>query len=82
MLQLEEAKRGYIIDDDDPIPGGAYADDMVLHSNTRRNLQKMLDMCAEFFNYVGLEISIDGRDKSVSVHQMKKHQQKRKDYMY
>ena len=65
MLQLEKTKIGYKIDENSPIPGGAYADDMVLHTHTKRNLQKLLDYCVDYFQYVGLDISVDGRDKSV-----------------
>ena len=39
MLQLKELNRGYDLDDGYyPISGGAYADDMVLHANTNKEL--------------------------------------------
>ena len=66
MLKLEETNKGYKLEEDeDPIPGGAYADDMVLHTNSRNELQKLLNICNEYFEYVGLDIAVDGRDKSV-----------------
>ena len=65
MLQLEDSGKGYLLDEGKPIPGGVYADDMVLHTNTKRDLQKLLDKCVEYFDFIGLEISADGRDKSV-----------------
>jgi hypothetical protein len=52
MLQLEGMKTGYKIDGGDPIPGGAYADDMVLHANTRPELQKLLNTCVSYFEYI------------------------------
>jgi hypothetical protein len=65
MLKLEGMKRGYKLDEGDPIPGGAYADDMVLHAGTRIDLQRLLNECAKYFEFVGLDIAADGRDKSV-----------------
>ena len=65
MLKLEGMKRGYTVDEGEPIPGGAYADDMVLHAGTRIDLQKLLNECAKYFDFVGLDIAVDGRDKSV-----------------
>ena len=38
MLQLEESARRYDIDKKKPTPRGAYANDMVLHTNTKRDL--------------------------------------------
>ena len=38
---------------------------MVLHANTKFDLQFMLNTCVNYFNYIGLDISVDGRDKSV-----------------
>jgi hypothetical protein len=39
MLQLEELNRGYDLNDGhNPISGGVYADDMVLHTNTNQEL--------------------------------------------
>jgi len=66
MLQIEESNRGYDLNDGlSPIPGGAYADDMVLHANTNKELQFMLNEVINFFEYVGLQIAYDTRDKSV-----------------
>jgi hypothetical protein len=42
-----------------------YADDIVLHSNSFIDLQKILDKYVEYFEYVGLEIAINERNKSV-----------------
>jgi hypothetical protein len=38
---------------------------MVLHSNSFTDLQKMLNKCVEYFEYVDLEIAINRRNKSV-----------------
>ena len=66
MLQIEESNRGYDLNDGlSPIPGRAYADDMVLHANTNKELQFMLNEVINFFEYVGLQIAYDTRDKSV-----------------
>jgi hypothetical protein len=43
---------------------------MILHSNSFTDLQKMLDKCVEYFKYIGLEIAIDGRDKSVYINNL------------
>ena len=53
------------MDEGNPIPGGAYADDMVLHTNTKKQLQSLLDKSVQYFNQIELEISVDRRDKSV-----------------
>ena len=42
-----------------------YADDMMLHTNTKKQLQSLLDKSVQYFNQIGLEISVDERDKSV-----------------
>src|ERR1700679_2928149 len=66
ILKLQTLKKGYNVDDSgESIPGGAYADDMVLHSHTQANLQSLLNTCVEYFQFIGLDISVDGRDKSV-----------------
>ena len=66
MLRLEDSGLGYKLENNPiPIPGGAYADDMVLHANTKRDLQKLLNICSKYFNFIGLELAVDGRDKSV-----------------
>jgi hypothetical protein len=65
MLVLEQSKRGYKINQQNPIPRGVYVDNIVLHSNSFTDLQKILDKCVEYFKYVGLEIAIDRRDKLV-----------------
>ena len=51
MLMLEELKKGYVVDEGKPIPGGAYADNMVLHTNTKKQLQKLLDKLARINPY-------------------------------
>lgn len=65
MLLLEESNRGYKLDEDTIISGGAYADDMVLHANKNFDLQLLMNDCANYFTYVGLSFSIDGTDKTV-----------------
>ena len=65
MLQLEESARRYDIDKKKPTPRGAYANDMVLHTNTKRDIQKLLNKCVKYFDFIGLKISTDGRNKSI-----------------
>ena len=55
MLMLEETNRGYDLQNGlNPVPGGAYADDMVLHANTNEELQYLFNKCIDFFDFVGL----------------------------
>ncbi|HYJ01921.1 MAG TPA: hypothetical protein VEW92_06885 [Nitrososphaeraceae archaeon] len=66
MLQLEESNRGYNLDDGlKPVPGGAYADDMVLHANRNKELQYLFNDAIDYFTFVDLTLAFDGRDKSV-----------------
>src|SRR5271163_5216861 len=66
MLQLKESNRRYDLDDGHyPILGGAYADDMVLHANTNKELQFVLNEVINFFGFIELQIAYDTRDKSV-----------------
>src|SRR5271163_4971274 len=66
MLQLKEFNRGYDLNNRHyPISGGAYTDDMVLHANTNKELQFILNEVIDFFGFVGLQIAYDIRDKSV-----------------
>ena len=66
MLILKESNRGYDLEDElPPIPGGAYTDDMVLYANTNHEVQYLFNECIGYFNFVGLSIAFDGRDKSI-----------------
>ena len=63
---LEETNRGYDLQNGlNPVPRGAYADDMVLHANTNEELQYLFNKCMDFFNFVGLKIAFNGRDKLI-----------------
>ncbi len=50
------------------MPGGAFADDMVLTTSTNKNMQSCFNMVVVYFNYFGLEMCIDGREKTVYTH--------------
>jgi len=67
MLQLETCGKGYQIKNE-IIPGGAYADDMVLHTNRNVDLQALMNICLDYFDYVGLQMAADGRDKTIYTH--------------
>src|ERR1700753_2379688 len=70
MLQLEESNKGYKLQNKNKIPGGAYADDMVLHTNKNEDLQELMNLCVNYFKFVGLQIAVDGRDKTVYTHNL------------
>jgi hypothetical protein len=64
MLALKQSGKGYDMDDgNDCIPGGAYVDDMVLHTNTNKDLQYLFDECKSYFDFVGLNISYNDKEK-------------------
>jgi Reverse transcriptase (RNA-dependent DNA polymerase) len=64
MNVLESCQKGYTINKKN-IPGSAFADDMVLTSSSNRNMQELFDITTQYFNYFGLEMCIDDRDKTV-----------------
>ena len=64
FLKLEEMGIGYKMVNVS-IPGGAFADDMVLTAESNTNLQKMMDHVYTHFFHFGLEICTESRDKTV-----------------
>ena len=64
FLMLENSKLGYKINDK-IIPGGAFADDIILYAQNRIMLQKLVNIVQKYFKFFGLEICVDGRDKSI-----------------
>ncbi|HYJ01232.1 MAG TPA: reverse transcriptase family protein, partial [Nitrososphaeraceae archaeon] len=64
MLQIEESNRGYTINNRN-IPGAAYVDDMVLHTNRNSDMQILVYMVQNYFDFVGLQMAADGRDKTI-----------------
>ena len=72
MLLIEDSNKGYEIDNR-KIPGGAYADDMVLHTNRNSDLQALMYLTSDYFNFVGLKIAADGRDKTIYTNNVDLH---------
>ena len=64
LTWLEDSNLGYPVHKTN-IPGGAFADDIVLTAPTNARLQQMFNMCVTYFDFFGLEMAIDGRDKTV-----------------
>ena len=61
---IEDANLGYNLTSC-RLPGGAFADDIVLTAGSINNLQQMFNYCDSFFTYYNLDMAIDGRDKTV-----------------
>ena len=59
--------------DNRKIPGGAYADDMVLHTNRNSDLQAQMYITSDYFNFVGLKIAADDRDKTLYTNNVDLH---------
>ena len=54
MLLIEDSNKGYEIDNR-KIPRGAYADDMVLHTNRNSDLQALMYLTSDYFNLWALK---------------------------
>ena len=67
LHKLESCNYGYKVGKT-AIPGGAFADDIVLSSSTHWNLRSQFNICASFFKCFALEMAIDGRDKTIYTH--------------
>jgi hypothetical protein len=69
MLLLEESGKGYNMNDENEcIPVGTYADDMVLHTNINIDLQYLFDECNDYFDFIGLNISYNDKEKDKTIY--------------
>jgi hypothetical protein len=69
MLILEQLGKEYNMEDrNDCILVGVYADDMVLHSNTNKDLQYLFDECKSYFDFVRLNISYNNKEKNKTIY--------------
>ena len=72
MLLIEDSNKGYEIDNR-KIPGGVYANDIVLHTNRNSDLQALIYLTSDYFNFVGLKIAADGRNKTIYTNNVDLH---------
>ena len=72
LQKLETNKLGYKLGDK-ALPGGAFADDIVLTTSSHKDMQRQFNICLAFFKHFGLEMAIDGRDKTVYTHNNPTH---------
>jgi len=72
ILQLNEEKLGYRMRNRLlAISNLAYADDMVLTTESNKEMQRALNIVNRFFNYYQLEISVKQKEKTVYTHNNK-----------
>jgi hypothetical protein len=64
LLWLADQKIGYEINGMQ-IPALAFADDMALTCHSKTNMQKLINTVQKYLWFFGLELAVDGRDKSV-----------------
>ena len=59
LTEVELAHEGYRLDEDTKITIQAYADDIVLFSETREEMNDILQTVQEFFNYSKLQVNVN-----------------------
>ena len=64
LQKLETSDLGYKLGDKS-LPGGAFADNIVLTTSSYLTIQKQFNFCISFCDHFGLDMAIDGRDKTV-----------------
>lgn len=62
-----------MLNDNVSLPGGAFADDIVLTSSSHTNLQTQFNICLSFFDNFALEMALDSREKTVYTHNASTH---------